>query len=405
MTSNKDFYAGIDLADLGGGAHDGAIPEQLVPQKVFRVGDAPLDIYIHPGMKDSFKSGSQQQPGAVIVVDANDWHEADGIVWWQSRAGWFPQMSIDGSKVFAADLNPEVARVSPATPVEDVSEEVVTTPIETPVSAGTVAESGTTQMQAITGVRVRDAGSTSGKVLETKFLIKGQVINVNMDSKTEADGYIWVQHEAGWSAWKSVDGSKVFLDAVGTVKQLNTYVEQLPVPLDKTDWWQYFGNNVFAFRHGKQWNYDGYSQGLHGGLDFGNSVERGIPVYAALRCKYWKTEGSGGNIRVWTKVDDFTIIYQHVTNITKMSSGQELAPDFKICEIKPGSNGHLHFEVRYMNNRIINPLLMMSDAMVKSITDKFDPTDPKYFYPWHEWTTPLDQPVIGLGGPVIGPTA
>jgi hypothetical protein len=36
------------------------------------------------------------------------------------------------------------------------------------------------------------------------------------------------------------------------------------------------------------------------------------------------------------------------------------------------------------------------------------PTYSKHFYSderWNQWLTPLDQPVISRGGPVIGPTA
>src|SRR5260221_14724599 len=37
------------------------------------------------------------------------------------------------------------------------------------------------------------------------------VIRLNDDSRTEAAGYVWLQHDRGWSAGRTVDGRTIFL--------------------------------------------------------------------------------------------------------------------------------------------------------------------------------------------------
>src|SRR5258708_3166970 len=37
------------------------------------------------------------------------------------------------------------------------------------------------------------------------------VIRLNDDSRTEAAGYVWLQHERGWSAERTLDGRTIFL--------------------------------------------------------------------------------------------------------------------------------------------------------------------------------------------------
>lgn len=68
---------------------------------------------------------------------------------------------------------------------------------------------------------------------------------------------------------------------------------------------------------------------------------------------------------------------------------------------------HLHIEVRYRDRYIINPFLLMPQTMVDEFIGKFPPDASTFVETgtWNRWLTPLDQPVIRLGGEVIGPTA
>ena len=76
---------------------------------------------------------------------------------------------------------------------------------------------------------------------------------------------------------------------------------------------------------------------------------------------------------------------------------------------------HVHLEIRYKDSYILNPLLFMSSRMVNEFVERFplrvgraDDTHVMRFMQtetWDRWLTPLDQPVIRLGGELIGPTA
>src|SRR5260221_8840809 len=57
--------------------------------------------------------------------------------------------------------------------------------------------------------------------------------------------------------------------------------QRLPLDLKDIYYFYYYGNTEFAFTDGKKNNYDGYSQGLHGGLDFGHGGG-GVNVHAGV---------------------------------------------------------------------------------------------------------------------------
>jgi hypothetical protein len=271
---------------------------------------------------------------------------------------------------------------------------------------------------------VRGAARLTGTMLG--WLEPGTLLTVDADSRREADGYVWWQHERGWSAERSSDGSQVFLvdpsvvidtparrdDEPPSIDELPLRDElfaRLPVALDQTDWWQYFGNNVFAYelwRDGKQWY--SYAQGLHGGVDFGNSRTRGVPIYAGVEgtfnfhdLRYTPPNG------LWVRVGAYTIIYGHVANPVSFGVGDPIFPGTRLGELEFGGQNHLHLEIRYRGRWIVNPLLFFLPADREALIKRFSP-GPTYFYRdvgWNQWQTPLDQPVITLGGGLIGPHA
>jgi hypothetical protein len=113
---------------------------------------------------------------------------------------------------------------------------------------------------------------------------------------------------------------------------------------------------------------------------------------------------------VGIQAGEYVIIYQHLVNTNSFVKGGQVTPDTVVGTLDPslGSNMHLHLEVRYDREKwIVNPLLLVADEIRQGIMAKF-PTFSKHFYSderWNKWVTPLDQPVISRGGPVIGPTA
>ncbi len=362
--------------------------------------------------------------------------ETAGFLWWPHSQGWSAQRDIAGKSVYVRELSAAAATGSsaatpPGTP----------TPTPTPPPAPVItAPPQIVMLRAATDVRVRTHPSLAPGVSVITTLKRGADLDCDMNTIITADGYVWLKHSLGWSAWKSEDGATVFLldksqvpapAVIGpdgpqaeTLPGYKTLIKRMPVDLVDTQWWQYFGNNTFAYVHGKSYNYDGYSQGLHGGLDFGNSLRAGVKIYAGVEGTFVKTETTRArNWRVWIKSGDYMLIYQHIINPTNFAPGQAVTPDTVVAEIEHSSQGggwdHLHFEIRYDRETwIVNPLLLMPDAMVKGITDKFNPLRPKgtafatapsdlyYFFMnggYTRWTSPLDQPMIKRGGPVIGP--
>ncbi len=356
--------------------------------------------------------------GSKIKVDLSTRTESDGFVWVQHSAGWSAECTLGRREVFLKELEPVVSTETTTDDAPSAAEPVTVTTSAAPAQ-------GAKELQAKQDVRVRRDPSLSGAFI--KWIPGGSVVEFDMDSETTADGYLWLKHSEGWSAWQKSDGSSTFLVEVGSVADVptmtdsgpdvttlpgyKTLIQRLPVDLNNTAWWQYFGNNTYAYKYGEAWGYGRYAQGLHSGLDFGNN-SAGIPVYAGLEGTYSSTDRYGFKV----KHDNYTIIYQHLCNMVTPAPGSQITPYMKLGELDASSPQlrHLHFEIRYKGTWIINPLLFMPDEMVNSIIAKFDPkrsgdTVPLYYFytdnNWNQWLTPLDQPVIKLGGPLIGPLA
>lgn len=351
------------------------------------------------------------QPGTQIIVDATSKQEVDGYVWWRHAEGWSAERALDDDEeIYLVDATTLPAEEPPAIPPDDDRPEQF------------VLQAGHEQ------VRVRKDPGLSG--LHLKWILPGEQITVSKASRTEADGYVWWQHDAGWSAERSTDGTQKFLytpeefanrplppgvvlfkdglPVVDTLPMRDSMFQRLPVPLDKTHWWQYYGNNVFAYnlwKNGTKWYK--YAQGLHGGLDFGNSQEA-VPVLAGVTGTFIKrdiryTRPNG----MWVKVGPYTVIYGHMDNPAELNPGDPVGVDTQIGTFELGGQNHLHLEIRYKSTWIVNPLLFMPEAMRNSVINKFKP-GPTYFYSdetWTQWQTPLDQPVLLLGGELIGPHA
>ncbi|PJF33367.1 MAG: hypothetical protein CUN49_18740, partial [Candidatus Thermofonsia Clade 1 bacterium] len=70
----------------------------------------------------------------------------------------------------------------------------------------------------------------------------------------------------------------------------------------------------------------------------------------------------------------YTVVYGHIANIA-VSLGQQVTPDTRVGMIDVlhnGSNAHLHLEVRYQGQWIVNPLLFMRADLRQALLSKFD---------------------------------
>jgi murein DD-endopeptidase MepM/ murein hydrolase activator NlpD len=264
---------------------------------------------------------------------------------------------------------------------------------------------GNKHYQALQNVRVRSKPRLIESARTGHMILRGQV--VMQRGYAEADGYKWIRHELGWSAQQKIGGQFAYLYKLNICKHVpDVHFSQLPLPLDVTQWFYYYGNTAFAYLHGRKHNYDGYSQGLHGGLDFGHPG--GAPIYAGVNgiLDYAGSGRAFGPNRVDVIAGKYRIIYGHVARPTSLPIGAHVEPDAVIGQISH-TQQHLHLEIRYKQEvYILNPLLFMPDFL-EAISGRFPATANARFYcyrGWDHWCGPLEQPTIVRGGPVIGPT-
>ncbi|MBC8099147.1 MAG: peptidoglycan DD-metalloendopeptidase family protein, partial [Armatimonadetes bacterium] len=377
-----------------------------------------------------------------IQVDPLSRTEAGGYAWWQHPDGWSAERATFGSETLMKEATKNAdgtfSVLGVGATAGGTAEQAVDPAKRVELPAHWV---GTFALQIAKDVKVRDQPTTDTRATLIKTLKRGLVLQCDLMNKVERDGYYWVKHDqGGWSPIQGIDGKLVFLAEPGTIpgliaigpegpnpKDLPGYgalITKSPVQFDDLQWFQYYGNNVFAYVNGKSYGYDRYSQGLHGGLDYGNSLRASVPVYAGIEGTYVKSEYKKNNNRILIANGDYTFIYQHITNLQSFSPGQVITPDTQLASIEHHSidNGwdHLHFEIRFMNEWIINPLWLMTPDLLNAMTARFDPLKPNTswtktkstlncFYKddvWGDrWTTLLDQPCLQLTGSLLGPRA
>jgi hypothetical protein len=303
---------------------------------------------------------------------------------------------LDGKTIFMQDLTPTIPPVKQG--------ETPTPPAPEPDSPplGT----GMKRLQAVAlGVKVRS--EPNGKASQVGNLMQGDEVLIDLSKpgvRAENDGHVWWKHNRGWSAERSIDGKDVLMLDPNALPLLGKLFELLPVRIEDTQWIQYYGNTGFAFRNGKRNSYDKFAQGLHSGLDFGHSG--GAPIFAGVHGIFLGRGQKYGPNRVDVKVGDYTIIYGHIGKPANFPLRQSITPD-AIMGIVEITQVHLHLEVRYKDKYIINPLLLMPQTLVDQFIGKFPPNQNTFVKTgiWTRWQTPFEQPIIRLGGEVIGPTA
>jgi murein DD-endopeptidase MepM/ murein hydrolase activator NlpD len=408
------------------------------PKKIFVVGNQ--QVRVRPKPSRSAPETRWLQPGERIECEADSRTEAEGHIWWQHREGWTAERSLDGKYTYLTEVvapapAPTVtltesspAAVTPA-PAPTVAPSPAPAPAPAPAPVAPTTPNTRTFEVGRINVRVRSIPSSAGILI--RELTPGTQITVDLASRTEAGGYVWWKHKDGWSVERKLDNSEVYLyepgkaplpapapaplaapatePDVNTLPLVGTMFKRFPVDLAQTLWWQYFGNNCYAQKiwgEGKRWYQ--YCQGLHGGLDFGNSTTRGVPVFAGVEGIYIKTDTMFTRPNgIWVKVGDYTVIYGHLANPTTFTKDQPIYPDTFLGQLDFGGQNHLHLEIRYRGTWVVNPLVFFPKDMQEQILKKFPP-GVKYFYAdatWSRWQTPYDQPALRLGGAVIGPWA
>lgn len=310
--------------------------------------------------------GSFEQ-GDRLMVDPNSRRESVRFIWWEHERGWSAESTVDQSEAFLFEIPPGF------------------------------------QQQA------------AAPIFEFP-LLKGEAINVNQ------------------------------------LLLRDQLFSQLPVEREKTRMLQHYGNTRFAFNGNKPQPpalgagpYDGVFQGLHPGIDLGtHDADLIVPVYAgiaeSLRPQVVTIiRDAYGPIGVRVKVGPYFIIYGHLRDDEDLpDEGTMLTAESQIGNIATRQDildfnrthprrilgfqdaPHLHLEIRYPalgQTAILNPLLFLTDAVRETLTPKQPSEQQKaqykqrfYFEPgnepiWTTWNDPFTQPVIRLGGAIMGPRA
>lgn len=122
-------------------------------------------------------------------------------------------LTVSTSQASTAPAAPTPQSTAPAVPTATTTSSTapaVPTAPSTPATTTTSTSAVEAKKFEATGkVRIRSSASLRGQHLG--WLNATTEIEVDPNSRTEADGYIWWQHAGGWSAEKSSNGRQVFL--------------------------------------------------------------------------------------------------------------------------------------------------------------------------------------------------
>lgn len=371
-------------------------------QRTFRVINAPLNIRNAPGINGTTVIGTFAVNQTFTEI--GEPREVDGFRWIQHERGWSAERSLTDGRVFAELVTESAPAAAPQAAARRTLR--VTTPV----------------------LNIRSAPSLSAPVLGGA--LSGERLTETAEAQ-EADGFRWIRHERGWSAERTLDSSEIYAVEVqestpitppervelpdGTSFTPAELITRLPIALGQIQWIQYFGNTRFAYNLTTDRNVQRrraylYAQGLHGGLDLGNP-NADVSVFAGMTGRVTavrlNTDSYAPNFVMITN-GAYTVIYGHIANVA-VSLGQTVTPDTRLATVDTahnGANAHLHLEVRYQGQWIINPLLVMRADLRQTLLDKFDNYAAE-FQPFDKWQTPLDQPVLRLSNPLqailIGP--
>lgn len=334
--------------------------------KLFRSLDAGLRIRSAPSVHAA-RLGTLSK-GEVIQVDPDSGRADDEntYFWWQHERGWSAEKRVDGTEIYMEEVD------------------------------ASLLEAMTEAANAAVGVfiPVLEMGSRMFRLIRKFPVDEGETVDVN------------------------------------SLPMRDMLFCCLPVDLASVHWTQPFGNTNFAFSlssaaEEKTRNMYNFSQGLHGGIDLGygqrfDDTQGRVVVRAGVKGTIAPPGTHYNPNRVRVNVGtDYQIIYGHLSATVLHPDYRPLAvddvvdEDTIIGEIAPRQElldnnitftPHLHWEIRYLPTApdvILNPLLFLPEDLRLACINKSTET----FHPWTKWQTHFDQPVIRLGGGLIGPRA
>jgi hypothetical protein len=162
--------------------------------------------------------------GETILVDPASRTAADGYIWWRHALGWSASETENGSEFYLRPVDAQGNLIEP--PPAPVTAPVEAPPVDAPVQP---AAPQRIKFRVVgISVNVRTEPRTGDETLTDKKLVRGDVIETDPASRTESSGFIWWQHDLGWSASRAIDGSLLFMEQVDS--RLDKKARTLEVP-------------------------------------------------------------------------------------------------------------------------------------------------------------------------------
>src|SRR5262245_42665401 len=102
-------------------------------------------------------------------------------------------------------------------------------------------------------------------------LMHGDLVEVDLDrAAVVVGGWVWHPFRDGFLPERRVDETAYTLFSEADLPARDSLFVSMPCALADLSHFYYYGNTNFAFCCGHKNNYQGYSQELHGGLDYGH---------------------------------------------------------------------------------------------------------------------------------------
>jgi hypothetical protein len=233
------FFALVAAANAAGDAPPPADPKLTQPMRVItrntlRIRREPRRIQ-GTLLLDQFYSFGQ-----TVMVDPDSRTLADEFVWYRHALGWSAVARIDGTEylMLPVDASGNVIEPPPppAPPVDVPPVVVVAPPVDVPpvvvvAPPNTERPAKPTMLKfrvtALT-VNIRTAPRTGNDTLSGKRLVRGDIVEVDQASRTEANGFIWWQHKLGWSSSRAMDGSLILMEQVDTRMERSARLLEVP---------------------------------------------------------------------------------------------------------------------------------------------------------------------------------
>ena len=167
--------------------------DAATPQVTYEVIDGPLSIRLKPSIFSDYLGNFVI--GDRITAESGQKTTADGFVWVKHDKGWSAKRTDDKSEVYLQ----KIADTEGTRPDDDDED---------------ITERGEDIIFKVTDGPLNVRTQPTFSLDSTTQVPTGSEINVDDESRTEAQGFIWWRHRLGWSVEGRADGSRFYMERV-----------------------------------------------------------------------------------------------------------------------------------------------------------------------------------------------